>query len=178
MIRWFKVLISGATIACALVAGVFQAFSEFVMVSLDHSMRAGGIESMQIINREVFTTIFMVMLIGMSLVAPIMAGIALLKLRGPARTHILLGSAAYVVGVFAVTLLGNVPMNNALARLPFDSVAAKDYWETVFFPRWTFWNHVRTIGSVVAAAFYLLASHALIRTSSADLALPGGGIRP
>lgn len=167
MTRWLSALINGTMIACTLVAGVFQAFSEFVMVSLDRATRAGGIESMQIINREVFTTIFMLLLIGMSLLAPVIAGVALMKLKGPAKTHILIGSAVYFFGVFLVTLLGNVPLNNALARLPFASLAAKDYWEAVYFPQWTFWNHVRTIGSLIAATFFLMASHAIKKTASA-----------
>jgi uncharacterized membrane protein len=161
MMRWLPLLAGMAAIACALVAGFFQSFSEVVMVSLDRSMRAGGIEAMQTINREVFGTVFMVLLLGMSLAAPLAAGTAWFTLSGPPRTWLVLAGLSYFVGVFLVTLLGNVPMNTALSQLPFASPEAREYWEAVYFPRWTLWNHVRTLGAVSASLCFLLASHAL-----------------
>jgi uncharacterized membrane protein len=59
------------------------------------------------------------------------------------------GAALYLVGTFGVTMVFNVPRNNALARLePADSVAA---WRR-YVQEWTWWNHVRTLAAVLAAA--------------------------
>ena len=51
--------------ATGLVAGVFLTFSDFVMKSLFAAEPAAGTEAMQIINRKVYNSIFMVLLIGM-----------------------------------------------------------------------------------------------------------------
>jgi uncharacterized membrane protein len=52
-----------------------------------------------------------------------------------------------------LTIVFNVPRNNALARLdPANSVAA---WRR-YVQEWTWWNHVRTLAAVLAAALLAL----------------------
>ena len=63
---WFLIVCEISVIACVLVSGVFLTFSDFVMKSLAAANPVGGIESMQIINRKVFKSVFMVLLLGMS----------------------------------------------------------------------------------------------------------------
>ena len=47
-------LLQFAVLAYALLGGVFLAFSDFIMRSLAHTSGMGGVEVMQVINREVF----------------------------------------------------------------------------------------------------------------------------
>ena len=68
---------SFSAIAYALVAGVFLSFSDFVMRSLDKTESSGGVAAMQHINREVFRTLFMVLLIGMTVLSPVLMWVAL-----------------------------------------------------------------------------------------------------
>ncbi len=147
-----------SAIACAMVSGVFLSFSDFVMRSLDKSERAAGIEAMQRINREVFRTLFMVLLIGMFVLSPVLIWLGWSNFVGLPSVLIIAGAAVYCVGVFAVTLFGNVPMNVRLDRLTHSSTEADAYWTATFYPRWTFWNHVRTASAAVASACFLLAS--------------------
>lgn len=148
------ILSSLSALACALVAGVFLAFSDFLMRSLDRTSARGGVEAMQIINREVYRTIFMVLLIGMAIVAPVLAGFAYQTRSGPPATAIIVGSAIYLVGVFGVTLACNVPRNIRLDKLAPRGGNAAEYWTRDFYPRWTLWNHVRTAASVLAAVAF------------------------
>jgi len=147
-----------SVIASALVSGVFLTFSDFVMRSLDRSKRPAGIEAMQIINREVFKTLFMVLLIGMSVVSLILIWAASTRETGAPTMLLTVGGASYVFGVFVVTLLGNVPMNERLDGLAHASGEAASYWAEVYFPRWTFWNHVRTFCAGFASVCFLLAA--------------------
>ena len=55
----------------ALVAGVFLAFSDFVMRSLSDASPRAGIEAMQIINRKVYSSVFLVWLLGLAPVSAI-----------------------------------------------------------------------------------------------------------
>jgi uncharacterized membrane protein len=70
--------------------------------------------------------------------------------------ELLVGSGLYLFGVFGVTIVANVPHNDALARLDPGTREAATYWPT-YLREWTFWNHVRTVASAAAAVAYVLA---------------------
>ncbi|WP_324754111.1 DUF1772 domain-containing protein [Roseovarius sp. Pro17] len=146
-----------SVITYALVAGVFLAFSDFVLASLSEVRQAGGIQAMQIINRRVMRTIFMVLLIGMSVVSPLLVAYALFGETGRAGPWIAAGGTIYFVGTFLVTMVFNVPMNIRLDRLDLESVEAADHWQH-FVSRWGFWNWVRAIAAALAAACLLIAT--------------------
>ena len=159
---WFFYLCQFSIIASVLVAGVFLTFSDFVMRSLNGAETSAGIEVMQVINREVFRTVFMVLLLGMSVLSPILFGLAYQTLTGPAAYWIMAGAAAYFVGTFAVTVVFNVPMNVHLDGLDHTSDEAASYWSGTYFPDWTFWNYVRAIAAAIAGACFLAAQTYLI----------------
>ncbi len=148
-------LIQLSIIAYALVAGVFLAFSDFIMRSLALTSGNGGVEAMQVINREVFRWVFMTLFLGMAAVSVVIGGYAWFALSGPASLIILLAALVYLVGCFGVTVVFNVPMNEALAGRDLASGAAQSYWLETYLPRWTFWNTVRTFASTASAALLL-----------------------
>ena len=154
MAIWFFFLAQIAILAYALVGGVFLAFSDFIMRSLAN---ANGVEAMQVINREVFRWVFMTLFIGM---APVSLGIALYGATfigsGPG---LLLGLAGlvYFIGCFGVTVIFNVPLNEALAKMDPELEATRHFWSGTYVPRWTFWNSVRTVASSASAALLLFA---------------------
>ena len=145
-----------AILSYALVGGVFLAFSDFIMRSLAHTGGHGGVEAMQVINREVFRWVFMTLFLGMAAVSVLVAAYGAFGLSGPAGTLIMLAGLVYLIGCFAVTVFFNVPMNEALAGMDMVSDSTRDYWLQTYVPRWTFWNSVRTIACAVAAAMLLL----------------------
>ena len=67
----------------ALVGGVFQAFSDFVMAGLIRAAPAGGIDSMQQINRTVFRSAFLAITLAL---APIMLAASLYAWKGHQRS--------------------------------------------------------------------------------------------
>lgn len=157
MSTWFLILSQFSIIAFALVGGVFLAFSDFIMRSLATASGPGGIEVMQSINREVFRWIFMALFLGMAPVSAVIAGYAYLHLSGAAALLVMAAAGLYLVGVFGVTVVFNVPLNNLLEGMASGSPAARDFWETRYLPDWTFWNSVRASAGVLAAGLYLTA---------------------
>lgn len=149
-------LIQISIVAYALVAGVFLAFSDFIMRSLALTSGNGGVEAMQVINREVFRWVFMALFLGMAAVSLVVGGYAWVALSGPASLMIVLAAIVYLVGCFGVTVVCNVPMNEALAGKELSSGAAQSYWVETYLPRWTFWNTVRTLASTASAIFLLV----------------------
>lgn len=150
-------LIQLAILAYAFVGGVFLAFSDFVMRSLARTGGAGGVEAMQSINREVFRWIFMGLFIGLAPVSLLIAGYGAWGLDGQPGTLMLFAGIIYFVGCFGVTVLFNVPMNEALAGMDVELETTQAYWKETYLPRWTFWNTVRTTACAVSAALLLLA---------------------
>jgi uncharacterized membrane protein len=67
-----------------------------------------------------------------------------------------LGSVLYLLGSIGVTRLRNVPLNQALATAPPGSAEAAERWRE-FLEGWTFWNHVRCVGTAAAAVSFSLA---------------------
>jgi len=144
-------------LAAALVAGVFQSFSDFVMAGLTRARSAGGMDSMQQLNRTVFRSVFLSLFL---VLMPVTFGFAIYayqSLDGTARQLIIAAGLIYAVTVFAVTLFGNVPMNQRLDKLDADSDEGSAYWR-LYGRNWTRWNHIRTLGSVATALCYLLAA--------------------
>ncbi|MEZ6000244.1 DUF1772 domain-containing protein [Hyphomonas sp.] len=158
--QWMLFASEFSVIAYALVAGVFLTFSDFVMRSLAATQPEGGIEAMQQINRKVFRTLFMILLLGMAAASPLMAVAAFWQGSGPATVWIVAAAVTYVVGTFGVTVVFNVPMNERLDRMAHDSAAAAGYWRR-YVPVWSFWNSVRTLASAASAIFMLMAVVAL-----------------
>jgi uncharacterized membrane protein len=62
----------------------------------------------------------------------------------------------YLAGSLLVTMVCNVPRNDALARVAPDDPAAAGLWAE-YLSRWTAWNHVRTAASLAAAGALTLA---------------------
>ena len=155
---WFLILCEITVIGATLVSGLFLTFSSFLMRALALSQTGAGIEVMQVINREIWKSVFIALLWGGILITAGLAGYAYLYIPGPATSYLIAGAALYFFGVFILSYLFNIPMNNRLDALSFDSIDAATYWRTRYLPRWTFWNYLRTLTSGGAAVCFLIAS--------------------
>nr|WP_070958737.1 anthrone oxygenase family protein [Hyphomonas sp. Mor2] len=144
-------------ISSALVAGVLQSFSDFVMRGLQRAAPAGGIESMQQLNRTVYRSIFLTTFMLMVPVTIAFAIFAWFNLQGLPQRLIIGAAIVYVPSVFVVTAAGNVPMNERLDKLDHTSREAAEYWRT-YGRIWSMWNTIRTIGAIVTSGAYLLAA--------------------
>src|SRR5690606_21045583 len=115
-----------------------------------------GIASMNAINTVILRSSFMPVFLGSSLAALILAGIALFQWHQPGSAAIFAGGVVYVVGMFACTMVFNVPLNNALLAVAPTSASGADVWAK-FLRDWTFWNHVRTLTSTLATVLFIYA---------------------
>jgi len=67
---------------------------------------------------------------------------SLTRWQDPRVVYWLAGSVLSFVGSFLVTMLFNVPRNNALAVVPPSSPASARLWVS-YLSTWTIWNHVQ-----------------------------------
>jgi uncharacterized membrane protein len=145
-----------AALASGLVAGFFFAFSTTVMGALGRQPVASGIATMQSINVVVLNPWFLGIFLGSAIACAVLAIAALLKWHEPGSAFLLAGALLYVVGTFLVTIVFNVPLNDALAAVAPDSPAGAELWAR-YLRTWTAWNHVRTIAPLLAAACLTIA---------------------
>ncbi len=156
---WLFVATFAAMLGSAIIGGVFFAFSTFVMRGLGRLPAAHGIAAMQSINITVINPAFMTVFLGTVVVCLLLAGWSLVTWEHPASTSLLAGALLYVIGSFGVTMVFNVPRNNALAKVKPEADDGARVWAD-YLVTWTAWNHVRTIASLAAAAALTLALRA------------------
>jgi uncharacterized membrane protein len=145
-----------AALGCAVMAGVFFAFSSFVMKALARLPVHHAIAAMQAINIAVLRSVFLVVFLGNTLLCAALVVWSLLQWSAPGAAWACAGGLVYVLGAFVVTVARNVPLNNALAlAVPTAAHNAKT-WEQFYSP-WMVWNHVRCLASLLAAALLVVA---------------------
>ncbi len=145
-----------AAIGCGLVAGIFYAFSSFVMGALGRLPSDHGIAAMQSINVVVINRSFFLAFFGTAaLCAALLVG-AWFWWSMPAGKLLLLASVIYLVGTIGVTIFCNVPLNNALAAVQPATAEAATLW-SLYLDRWTMWNTVRTVAPTVSMALFIAA---------------------
>lgn len=147
-----------SALGCGLVAGIFFAFSTFVMKALGAIPPPHGIAAMQSINVVVINPWFMAAFFGTAALCVWMIVASLLRWSDPGAAYWLAGGALYLGGTILVTMMFNVPRNDALAAVAPPSPEAARLWAD-YLSSWTAWNHVRTAAALVAALLFILALH-------------------
>ncbi len=161
MKEFLDILTFAAVLGCGLVAGIFFAFSTFVMRTLGRLPANQGIAAMKAINVTVLNPWFFLAFFGTGAVCLSVAFLAFGSAAGTHRAYLLAACALYLLGCLLVTVAFNVPLNNRLASAESDSMgphsmAPEALWAH-YLSRWTLWNHVRTAASLAAAGLFAMA---------------------
>ncbi|MCS3869633.1 putative membrane protein [Chryseobacterium ginsenosidimutans] len=149
-------LIVTATLT-ALIAGLFYAYSCSVVLGLGKLSDTEYLKSMQSINREILNPVFFMSFMGTAFLLPISTFIY--RGQHPVFLLLLLATLAYLLGVFAVTMFGNVPLNDQLDKFDMANSTAQKIKEMrdTFENRWNFLNNIRTIFSVITIVLTVCA---------------------
>lgn len=131
------------------VAGVFFAYSVSVMMGLDAIRPEQAIAAMRSINDKIQNAVFLATFL-LTPVAAAVTGVLLLVLgQRTAGIVFFLAAAAYVVGALIPSFAVNIPMNDTLDAARPSAAEAARVWSD-YSSRWTLWNHVRTVSSLVS----------------------------
>jgi uncharacterized membrane protein len=151
-----------SALGSGLMAGLFFIFSVTIMDALGRLPPSQGIAAMQSINVVILNPIFFAVFFGTAALSVVLAVWSVVAWQDPGSAWLLAGSLLYVVGAILVTMVFNVPMNDALAAVDPASGEGARVWAG-YLTDWTRWNHVRTVACVGAAAALMLAIHFLGR---------------
>ncbi|MFI0541011.1 DUF1772 domain-containing protein [Streptomyces sp. WSLK1-3] len=152
----YFVLVVLGVLGTGLVAGVFCAFSTFVMRGLAELPPAQGVAAMNAINVSAVRPPFMAVLVGSAVLSAVIAVVTFVLWPDEGTVELLVGSALYLFGAFGLTVVAHVPRNDTLLGLDPGTGEATAYWPA-YVREWTMWNHVRAIASGAAALAYVLA---------------------
>ncbi|MFJ6001030.1 anthrone oxygenase family protein [Arthrobacter sp. NPDC092385] len=137
-----------AAAGCFLTAGFYFAFAATVMPALGHDAPT-GVAVMRAVNRWAVRPPFMTLFFGTA----VLCGAVLVMGARAGSLPAGGGAAAYLAGV-AVTVLGNVRLNSALARAAADDGGA---WAAFARP-WARLNGLRAVLSLLGGALLLAGS--------------------
>ena len=153
MIFTITVLFSGLT------AGLLFSYSCSVNLGLHHLTDIEYIKTMQAINVEIQNIYFFIVFMGLLLLLPTSTWLSY-SVNNKATFYLMLTATLfYFVGVFGVTVLGNVPLNNLLAKtnLAYTSEEALSNFRNHFETNWTKYHLIRTSASIISFLLTILA---------------------
>lgn len=153
-----------STVSTALIGGLFYAYSCSVIPGLARLSDASFLQAMQSINRAILNPLFFISFMGTLIILPI----SVWFFREQAMVFYLLLAATllYFGGVFLVTIIGNVPLNNLLDAADLGKLDATGLTalREKFEPGWNLFHRIRTIASFICI---VLVAYAAISSRNA-----------
>src|ERR671915_1126215 len=116
-------------LGCGLVAGFLFAFSSAVMDALARLKPPEGIAAMQSINVMVVRPPSMIAMFGTAAACIALVVAAVSNWTEPFGPWLLAGALLYLAGPIGLTMLYNVPRNNALAAVEPGTAGAAAVWQ-------------------------------------------------
>ncbi len=148
-----------AVLLIGLIAGLLYGYDCSVVKGLGQLSDKEYLQAFQSINKAILNPYFAVSFAG-SLVALILADMFSFKSAHYSTFYWLIAATiVYVFGVLGVTILGNVPLNNALEKVDLIScseIECKKMRES-FEWKWNLLHRIRTIASMLAFLLTILS---------------------
>jgi len=132
-----------------LMAGVYFTFSVFVMRSLATLNPLNGARAMIAINEVIVKTLFLPLFFCSTVLSIVLMTRVFLAEPSNDATVIYIATGIYIVGMFFVTMFGNVPMNNQLRDSAANNQQLTAYWQ-YYLTAWTRLNHIRFLSCTIA----------------------------
>ena len=146
-------ILIAACIGSGMMAGLFSAFSNFMMKALSSLSESNGIQAMQAINRLIVRPGFLLIFLGTGVLCTVSALLGWDVLGGSLLTATA-ATVIYISGCVVSTIVFNIPLNNQLEAVDPDSEEGRVLWAQ-YVSKWTRWNHVRSVATLTST--FLLA---------------------
>lgn len=153
------------TLLTGLLAGIFFTWSNAITPGIGRLDDINYLRAFQNMNRTIVNPLFLVIIMG-----PLFLSFATAYLYKSNHLYIfwllLIAAILYFVGVFLVTIMGNIPLNNLLDKTDLTNISLENArsLRDQFELKWNNLHLVRTITSVLS--FFLLIIVCLFRNSN------------
>jgi uncharacterized membrane protein len=146
-------------VATALIAGLFYGYSCSVNTGLGKLQDLEYLKGFQSINRVILNPWFFLSFFGALILLPLSTWLGYHKQPSPRFYYLLAASIVYIIGTMGVTMLGNVPLNNALDKIDLAAASAREVslQRLLFERKWNQFHLIRTLASVLSLILVILA---------------------
>lgn len=147
------------TVSASLIAGLFYGWSCSVIPGLLRIENKEYVSAMQSINKAILNPVFFAGFIGTLFLLPICSYCHFTKPASLRFWLLLAATLVYTAGVFAVTMFGNVPLNDKLEMFDIESADAEkiSLARKNFEVSWNNFNLIRTIFAILTAVLLIIA---------------------
>lgn len=156
---FLQILLGITAVSTALMGGLFYAYSCSVNPGLGRLSDSGYLLAMQSINRAILNPVFFSSFLGSLVLLPVCTWAYFSYAVSPGSWCLLGAAFVYFVGVFGVTIGGNVPLNNALDKADLTAAGEAELagYRAAFEQRWNRLNTVRTVAAVATVGLVVAA---------------------
>jgi uncharacterized membrane protein len=154
-----------ATLLTGLIAGLCFTWNNAVTPGIGQLADMGYLRSFQEMNRAIINPIFLIVFFGPFFLH--IANIFLFKTSsGTILWLVMVSAALYIIGLVAVTIFGNVPLNELLDKTDLMQASAEELklLRDKFEVKWNRFHLIRTVSTVLS--FLLLLIVCLSRTNT------------
>lgn len=157
MITIAILILTGTT--TALVAGLFFAWSYSVTPGLAKLPDAAYIAAIQSMNRAIQNPLFFACFFGAAVLLPLSTYLHYGTTNQAVFWLLLSSTILYLLGVMGITIFGNVPLNESLDAFDLQSSSEEEIaaQRSQFEASWNRLNHIRTVTSILALVFFIMA---------------------
>jgi len=152
-------LLTFTAITTGLIAGLFYSWSCGITQGLGKLPDASYLGAFQSINREIQKPWFFISFLGTVLLLPVSAWLCYRSHQQTSFLFMLTASLLYIIGVFGVTIAGNIPLNEMVDKTNLQSISVETIAEIrkSFEPKWNQLNNIRTLCAIASLACTIMA---------------------
>lgn len=159
MFKFSTLMLIITATSTALMAGLFYAWSCSVTIGIARLPDAAYLSAMQVMNRAILNGFFLSLFMGTLILLPICTYMYYQQPLNGTFLCLLFATLFYAIGVFGVTMAGNVPMNDALDVFNIQGASAAELaaQRLRFEGPWNSLNLVRAICGTISLIFVIIA---------------------
>ncbi|HEY5823637.1 MAG TPA: anthrone oxygenase family protein [Cyclobacteriaceae bacterium] len=148
-----------AVLLTGLLAGLFYSYACSVNIGLGRLTDEEYLRAMQSINEGILNPVFFLSFLGALVLLPFASWMNHNFIPTGAYYFLLSATIIYVIGVFGITAVGNVPLNEALARFTIDGASPQELFvqRQKFELTWNSYHTIRTVAAVLSFALSLVS---------------------
>ena len=143
-----------AILLSGLLAGLFYGYACSVNAGLGILTDLEYVRAMQAINKVILNPVFFLSFFGALIILPVASWVNYSPPPDKRYYLLLTATAIYIVGVFGITVFGNVPLNESLAKFNVESASVQEivYQREKFESAWNRLHLIRTVASILSFA--------------------------
>lgn len=157
------IILITTTLLTGLLAGVFFTWTNAITPGIGRLNDVEYLQAFQHMNRTILNPLFYLVIISPLFLSPLSA--YFYKSSNRIVFRLLVGASLfYFLGVFVITMLGNIPLNKMLDNIQLSTISLEDakIFRDKYEVRWNNFHLIRTITSTTS--FLLLILACLFRT--------------